>query len=262
MLKNLKLERPLAFIDVETTGKKPFSDRIVELSILKIFPDGNIEYKSHRVNPQIPIPAETTKIHGITDADVAAEPAFRQYAKSIRDFLEGCDIAGFNVIKFDLPFLEAEFARASVEFTRQNRYLVDSLIIFHKREPRDLQAAYKKYFGKELENAHVAEEDAKAAAQVLDGQLEAYEDLPRDVPGLCGICYEVDESFIDSDGKFVWVEGTAVCNFGKKHNGHRLQDIAAEDPSYLSWILSEDFSPEVKRIVTEALEGRFPERKD
>ena len=260
MLKNLKLERPLAFVDVETTGIKPFSDRIVELSILKISPDGNKEYKSHRVNPQVPIPAETTKIHGITDADVASEPAFKQYAKSIRDFLEGCDISGFNVIKFDLPFLEAEFYRANIEFSRQGRYLVDSQVIFHQREPRDLKAAYRKYCNRELENAHVAEEDAKAAAQVLDGQLEAYDDLPKDVPGLCGICYEVDESFVDVEGKFVWVEGAAVCNFGKKHNGRRLQDIATEDPSYLSWILGADFSPEVRQIVTEALNGQFPEQ--
>ena len=133
MLKNLKLERPLAFIDVETTGLKPFSDKIVELSILKVHPDGSEEYKSHRVNPGMPIPAEATAIHGITDADAAKEPAFRQYAKSICDFLDDCDIAGFNVIKFDLPFLEAEFARANVDFSRQGRFLVDSQIIFHQR---------------------------------------------------------------------------------------------------------------------------------
>ena len=145
MLKNLSLERPLAFIDVETTGLKPSSDRIVELSILKIHPDGKREHKSHRVNPEIPIPAEVAAIHSITDADVIHEPTFLQYAKSIRDFLDDCDIAGFNVIKFDLPFLEAEFKRAGVNFSRQNRQLVDSQVLFHLLEPRDLKRAYLKY---------------------------------------------------------------------------------------------------------------------
>ena len=151
MLGMLKLERSIAFIDVETTGIKPRSDRIVELSVLRIQPDGSQEYKSHRVNPGVTIPADATAIHGITDADVIGEPAFRQYAQSIRDFLEDCDIAGFNVIGFDLPFLEAEFQRAGVEFSRKDHQLVDSMVIFHMKEPRDLEAAYLKYCGRELE---------------------------------------------------------------------------------------------------------------
>ncbi len=175
-MKNLRLDRPLAFIDVETTGLNPYSDRIVELSILKIYPDGSEDYKSHRINPQIPIPAEATAIHGITDADVAEEPYFYQYARSIRDFLEDCDIAGFNVIKFDLPCLEAEFARANIEFTRRDRYLIDSQVIYHIREPRTLESAYQKYCGKEMVNAHCAEADAKATAEILDSQLEIYQD--------------------------------------------------------------------------------------
>lgn len=262
MLKNLKLERPIAFIDVETTGLKPYSDRIVEISILKVHPDGSEEYKSHRVNPGMPIPAEATAIHGITDADVAEEPAFHQYAKSVRDFLEGCDIAGFNVIGFDLPFLEAELARSNIEFSRQGRYLVDTQVIYHQRDPRDLRAAYRKYCGEEMENAHAAEEDAKAAAKVLDGQLEMYQDLPRDVPGLCAMCYRVGENYIDPDGKFVWVGGEAVCNFSKKHRGRKLKDIAAEDPTFLSWIAGADFSPKVRAIAARALEGEFPEPKN
>jgi len=259
MLKNLQIERPIAFIDVETTGLSPYSDRIVELSILKIHPNGSEEYKSHRINPEIPIPAETTAIHGITDADVAREPVFHQYARSIRDFLEDCDIAGFNVIKFDLPFLEAELARANVEFSRQGRYLIDSQVIYHQRDPRDLRAAYKKYCSKEMDNAHSAEEDAKAAAEILDGQLEMYQDLPRDVSGLCALCYKVEENYVDAEGKFIWVEGEAVCNFGKKHKGSRLKNIAIEDPDYLSWIANADFSIEVKEIAINALNGEFPE---
>jgi len=260
MLKNVKLERPIAFIDVETTGTDPHSDRIVELSVLKVHPDGREEYKSHRVNPSVPIPVEATAVHHITDADVAEEPAFRQYAKSVRDFLEGCDIAGFNVIKFDLPCLEAEFARAGVEFSRKDRHLVDSMVIFHQRERRDLEAAYRKYCGgREMENAHCAKEDVKAAAQVLDGQLEMYGDLPRDVAGLGGLCYAVAENFIDAEGKFAWVDGEAVCTFSRDNKGRRLEDIATENPGFLKWILEKDFSPEVKDIAAKALRGEFPQ---
>ena len=257
-MKNLQLERPLAFIDVETTGLSPYSDRIVELSILKIHPNGSEEYNSHRINPEIPIPAETTAIHGITDDEVAGEPVFRQYATSIRDFLEDCDISGFNVIKFDLPFLEAEFTRANVEFSRQGRYLIDSQVIYHQRDPRDLPAAYKKYCGKEMDNAHNAEEDAKAAAEVLDGQLETHRDLPRDVVGLCALCYKVEENIVDAEGKFIWVEGEAVCNFGR-HKGRLLREIAVDNPDFLEWIARKDFSPEVKEIVLKALKNEFPE---
>jgi DNA polymerase-3 subunit epsilon len=172
LLRNLRLDRPLAFIDVETTGLNPYSDRIVELSILKVHPDGTEEYKSHRINPGIPIPERSTEVHNITDADVAGEPTFQQYARSVRDFLEGCDIAGFSVIQFDLPCLEAEFARADVRFSRRGRQLVDSKVIYHRRNPRDLQAAYRKYCGREMETAHSAEEDARASAEILEGQLE------------------------------------------------------------------------------------------
>jgi len=259
MLENLKLERPIAFIDVETTGLNPYTDRIVELSILKIHPGGNEEYKSHRVNPEMPIPAATTAVHGITDADVANEPTFRQYATSIRDFLEACDISGFTVIKFDLPCLEAEFARANVEFSRKGRYLIDSQVIYHQREPRNLQAAYRKYCGKEMANAHNADEDAKASAQVLDGQLEMYPDLPRDVSGLSALFSKAEKQYVDAEGKFIWVEGAAVCNFGKKHKGRRLSDILTEDPDYLEWITRSDFSMEVKEMATKAFDGEFPE---
>ena len=259
-MKNIRLERPLAFIDIETTGRNPYSDRIVELSILKISPGGNREYKSHRINPGMPIPEETTAIHGITDADVAEEPLFQQYAKGIRDFIEGCDISGFNVINFDLPCLEAELARSNVDFSRKNRYLIDSMVIFHQREPRNLKAAYLKYCGKEMENAHSAKEDAKVSCEILDSQLDMYKDLPRDVAGLSALCYKIDVNNVDADGKFIWIGGEAVCNFGKKHKGRRLRDIAIEDSDYLSWISSADFSVEVRNITARALNGEFPER--
>jgi len=267
MLKNLKLDRPLAFIDVETTGINPYSDRVVELSILRIQPDGTEEYKSHRVNPEVPIPTDATAVHGITDADVAGEPIFRQYGKSVRDFLEGCDLSGFNIITFDLPFLKAEFERVGVDFVDQDRQIVDSMVIFHQKVSRDqigarnLRAAYLKYCGKELENAHGAEKDAAASAEVLDGQIETHSDLPSDVPGLCAFCNEIRKNYVDLDGKFVWVNGEAVCTFSKDHTGRRLKDIAAESPGFLAWIIDKDFSPEVKEIARKALRSEFPQKK-
>jgi len=210
-----------------------------------------------RINPDILIPAEATAIHGITNADVAHEPKFKQYAKSILDFLDDCDIAGFNVIKFDLPFIEAEFRRAGVEFSRQNRYLVDSQVIYHLMDPRNLEAAYLKYCGKKLEAAHTTEGDATASVEILDGQLETHHELPKNVADLCALCYKIPENYIDLDGNFIWSDGEVVCNFGK-HNGHKLEDLVAEDPDYLIWIAEADFTPEVKDIATRALLGEFP----
>ena len=155
--------------------------------------------------------------------------------------------------------LEAEFSRAGVEFSRRDRHLVDGMVIFHQRERRDLEATYRKYCGGEMENAHCAEEDAKAAARVLEGQLEMYADLPRDVAGLGGLCYELPENYIDVEGKFVWVDGEAVCTFGRDNKGRRLEDIATDNPGFLAWILERDFSPEVKEIATKALRGEFPQ---
>jgi len=258
MFKNLKLDRPIAFIDVETTGLKAYSDRIVELSIIKVTPDGKQEYLSRRINPGIPIPAEATAIHGITNADVINQPAFPQCAQIIRDFIGESDISGFNIIKFDLPFLEAEFARAKVEFSRQGRHLVDSQVIYHQQDPRDLAAAYRKYCGKELQNAHSAEDDARAAAEILDMQLGTHQNLPRNVSELCQLCCETKENNIDTEGKFIWVDGEAVCNFGKKYQGRKLKDMASQDPGYLRWIAGADFSPEVKKIALKALSGEFP----
>ena len=263
-MKHLKLDRPLAFVDVETTGLSPYSDRIVELSILKVHPDGTEEYKGHRVNPRIPIPTEATAVHGITDSNVVGEPIFQQYAKSVRDFLEGCDLSGFNIITFDLPFLKAELERAGVDFVEQGRLIVDSMLIFHQKVSRDqigarnLKAAYLKYCGKELENAHGAEKDAAASAEVLDAMVEEHNDLPRDVFGLCAFCNEVRRDYVDLEGRLIWVEGEVTFNFGK-HGGRSLKEIAGEYPDYLLWILGEDFRPDVCEIVKKALDGEFPQ---
>jgi len=264
MMKNLKLKRSIAFIDVETTGTHPHSDRIVELSIFRVQPDGSEDYKSRRVNPGVPIPAEATAIHGITDEAVAEEPMFRQYAKSVCEFLNGCDISGFNVITFDLPFIEAELERVGIDFSREDRQLVDSMVIYHQKEPREpgksrnLKAAYLKYCGKELEGVHGAEKDATASAEVLDGMLEEHSDLPRDVSGLCAFCNEVRRNYVDLEGRLIWVEGEVTFNFGK-HNGRLLKEIVEEHPDYLLWILGEDFRPDVCEIVEKALQGESPQ---
>ena len=263
MLKNLKLERPIAFIDLETTSNRYYADRIVEFSVLKIQPDSTEEYKSRRVNPEMPISPEAMEKHGITDAELVDEPVFRQLAKGICEFLDGCDLSGFNILDFDLPLLENEFKRVGIDFSRQDRQIVDSMAIFHMKvlfdpnKKRDLKAAYLMYCGKELKNAHSADSDVRASAEVLDGQLEMYDDLPRDVPGLCAFCNEVRKNYVDLEGKFIWSEGEVVFNFGK-YTGHPLKEIVQEYPDYLQWIMRGDFSPDVHDIVTKALDDEFP----
>ncbi len=255
---NLHLDRPLAFIDVETTGLSPAADRIVELTVLKLQPDGTEELKSARLNPQMPIPPEATAIHGITDEDVADKPTFRQYAQSLREFLASCDFGGFNVKRFDLSILEAEFRRAGVEFTTKGCRILDSMFIFHKLEPRDLAAAYRKYCGKEIEDAHTSQADVRAAAEILEAQLERHPELPRDVDALDEFCNPRDPNWIDDEGKFVWSGDEAVFGFGK-NRGISLRDMVRHDSEYLEWMANADFSDEVRRIALDALDGRFPE---
>ena len=265
MLKSINLERPIAFIDLETTGIRYYADRIVEFSVLKIRPDGTEEYKSRRVNPEIPIPVEASSVHGITNADLEGEPTFRQLSKGIYEFIDHCDLSGFNILDFDLPLLENEFKRAGIEFSRDNRQIIDTMTIYHKKVPydpnvkRNLEAAYLFYCGKELKDAHSADSDVRACVEILDGQLDMYDDLPRDVLSLCSIYSSDRENYVDIVGKIVWLGEEASFNFGK-HKGRSLREITSEYPDYLEWILGQDFSPEVIEIVTNALEGEFPER--
>lgn len=251
------LERPLAVFDLETTGTVPHQDRIVEIAIVKVEPDGRSETRTRRLNPGMPIPPEASAVHGIFDADVAHEPTFRQLAADLAEFLAGCDLAGFNVVKFDLPLLRHEFERAGIPFNMGGRRVVDAKTIFVRQEPRDLSAAHQLYCGETFENAHSAEADALATYRVLVGQLLHYDDLPHSMDGLHRLC-NPDEG-VDADGRLRWRGGEAVFAFGR-HRGLTLHAVSVADRDYLQWVMEGDFTPEFKDIVAAALQGRFLQR--
>ena len=252
MLKNLRLERPLVVLDLETTGKRTQSDRIVEISTLKLTPDGGNQIKTRRLNPGIPIPPEATAVHGITDADVASEMTFRQIARSLKEYLEGCDFCGYNVWSFDLKLLVSEFRRVEVPFSTAGRHIIDPCRIFHRREPRDLSAALRLYCGMEHNGAHKAESDVLAALHVMERQLERYDDLPRTIPELHAHMEYPD--IVDPDGKFVRRDdGVVIFAFGP-HSDKPLEDVARTDPGFLDWMLKKDFTEEAKLVAREALD--------
>ena len=251
---NLSLDRPIAFIDLETTGLNPSLDRIIELSALKVYPDGSEEVESVRVNPEMPISAGATRVHGIKDADVAGEPTFRQYAKNLLAFLDGCDLSGFNAIRFDLPMLRAEFARVGMQFDVENRKVVDPMVIFHQMEPRDLGAAYSKYCGKTLDGAaHTSAGDVRAAMEILDAQVQYYPELGSSLTSLHEMCHPKEPDWIDDEGKVISTDNGPALGFGK-YRGRLLKDIAKLDGEYLNWVIYEgDFTDQVKQVVREAV---------
>jgi len=257
---SLQLTRPIAFIDIETTGLNKQQDRVVEICIIKIHPDGAEEMLNSVINPNMPIPIESTKIHGITDAEVKGKPTFEEFAKKVIDFIEDCDLGGFGT-EFDLSILESEFKRASINYSREGKKIVDVKMIYHKLEPRDLNAAHLKYCGKPLENAHRSHIDVRATIDVLESQLGQHDILPRDIPSLHEFCNPKDPTWIDNEGKFAWSEGKAIINFGNKHRGKALEFVSKNDSSYLQWIINTDFSARAKDIARDALKGKFPEPK-
>ncbi len=248
------LDRPLVLFDLETTGLRIGMDRIVELALIRLSPGGDVLERVRRFNPGIPIPPEATAVHGISDADVADEPPFAAVARSLADLLEPCDLAGFNVRRFDLPILLEEFRRAGVDFRVGDRRIIDVQFIFHREEPRDLSAAVRFYLGRDLEDAHTALGDIRATAAVLGAQLERYAHLPRDLDGLDAYCDEVRRFETEVDR---WFEadpgGTRRFRRGK-HQGRPLGEVAAASPDYLQWMLGlEDLGEEVKEVLREAL---------
>ncbi len=254
----IKLERPLAVLDIESTGINPRMDRIIDLAIVKLFPDGRREQHVFRVNPEIPIPAETTAIHHITNADVAHAPTFRQTAPAILEILADCDLGGFGIVRFDIPMLAEEFARAGFQFNPDDRRIVDAQRIYHKKEPRDLSAALTFYCGTMHLGAHGAEADALATVEVLEAQLQKYADLPRSLEELDRFSNPPrDPTWADRSGKLKWQNGELLINFGVQNIGRNLKDLVRDNPKFLRWILKSDFPVDTKRIVADALEGHF-----
>ena len=245
----LNLKRPIIFFDLETTGTDTSNDRIVEISMVKVAPDGEKAIKTRRINPEMPIPAEATAVHHITDEDVKDYPTFKQIAKSLKAFMEGCDFGGFNSNRFDLPVLVEEFLRAGVDVDFRKRRYIDVQNIFHKKEERTLIAAYRFYCNKDLEAAHSAEADTLATYEVLLGQLERYEDLQNDVDFLSE--YSTRNRTADFAGRIGYDDKEQeIFTFGK-YKGRVVAEIFEKDPSYYDWMMNGDFPQYTKKIITE-----------
>ena len=246
----LNLKNPIIFLDLETTGIDPAKDRIVEISLVKVFPDGEREVKTRRINPGIPIPPSATAIHHISDEDVKDCPTFREIARSLAAYMEGADLAGYNSNKFDIPVLMEEFLRAGVDIDLKKRKAIDVQNIFHKMEQRTLVAAYKFYCEKELEAAHSAEADTLATLEVLEAQLERYgDDLKNDVDYLAD--FSTHSQFVDYAGRVIYDDkGVEVFSFGK-HKGRPVSEVFRAEPSYYSWMMNGDFPEYTKKVITE-----------
>ena len=261
---HLVLSRPLVCVDLEATGVWPRRDRIVQIAAASIFPNGSISTWSSLVNPEQPIPPAVTAIHGITDAMVASEPTFKQVASTVTTLLSDCDLTGYNVARFDQRLLAAEFGRVEMEDPTIGAHVIDAYTLFIRREPRSLDAALQFYGvpgGQTGRRAHDARSDVEVTVGVLAAQLQKYSDLPRTVEGIHDWLNPRDPNRIDADGKLIWRDGLASVTFGEQA-GTSLADLAANDRSFLEWVLRKDFSHEVKTIVRDALEGRFPVRRD
>jgi DNA polymerase III subunit epsilon len=246
----LQLTKPLAFIDLETTGINLGSDRIIEIAIVRIGTDSKQTVKRKLINPEMPIPAASSEIHGITDDMVKAAPTFKQVANEIRQFIEGCDLGGYNSNRFDIPMLAEEFIRAGLEFELRGRRLLDVQKIFHMMEQRTLSAAYKFYCNKNLEQAHSAEVDATATWEILQAQLDKYPQLGNTVESVLKVTGE--EDIVDFARRFVMEKGVEVFNFGK-HKGRPVSEVLKAEPQYYDWMMKGDFPLHTKQKLTEIL---------
>ena len=244
----LNLKNPIVFFDLETTGVNITSDRIVEISYLKVFPNGNEVSRTMRINPEMHIPEQASEVHGIYDDDVKDCPTFKQVAKDVAHDFEGADIAGFNSNRFDVPLLAEEFLRAGVDLDMTRRKFIDVQVIFHKMEHRTLSAAVKFYCGKELEGAHSADADTRATYEVLQAQLDRYDELQNDIAWLSEFSSHTRN--VDFAGRIVYDDkGVEVFNFGK-YKGIPVVEVLRRDPGYYSWIMQGDFSLNTKQVLT------------
>lgn len=249
---NLTHTRPIVFFDLETTGVNLAKDRIVEIACIKLLPKGAREQYVKRLHPGCPIPAETTAIHGITDEDVRDAPTFRQIAKELYNWINGCDFGGYNAARFDLPLLVEEFLRVGINVDFSSSKMVDVQQIFFRMEQRTLSAAYKFYCGKTMENAHSAEADINATIEILHAQIARYQELSSDVDGLHDFICNGEDTTIDYSRTMVLRNGTAVFNIGK-YKGRRVTEVFDKDPSYYDWMMKGDFSLHTKQKISEIL---------
>lgn len=257
----LNLRNPIVFLDLETTGINIASDRIVEIALLKINPEGNEEEKLYRINPEMPIPENATRVHGISDSDVVNEPTFKEVAKTIANFIEGCDLAGFNSNRFDIPLLAEEFLRSGIDIDLKKRKFIDVQAIFHKMEKRTLTAAYKLYCEKDLEDAHSAMADTKATYEVLKAQLDRYQNaeyednkghksfpIKNDINSLSE--FSAYDRNVDFMGRIIFDDnGVEVFNFGK-NKGISVEKVLRDQPGYYGWIMNGDFPLYTKKVLT------------
>ncbi len=241
----MNIKKPIVFFDLETTGINPSTDRIVEISLLKVMPNGSEIHKTYRINPEIPIPPKATEIHHISNEDVKNCPTFKMIAKELIEFIKDADLAGYNSNKFDVPLLSEEFLRNDIDFDLKNRNFIDVMNIFMKKEPRNLEAAYKFYCNKELIDAHSALSDTKATYEVFLKQLEKYDDLGPDISDISE--FSSFNNFVDFAGRLIYDEDkNIIINFGK-YKGMKLEDVFKKDTSYYDWIQKGDFPLYTKR---------------
>jgi DNA polymerase-3 subunit epsilon len=259
--RSLELSRPLAVLDVQSTGLDPSNARIVKLAVFRVDPDGTEHVKSVVVNPGISIPPGATQVHGIADLDVMDKPAFASYARSLAEHLDGCDLAGFGIERFGLPLLQAEFGRNGVPFAIDGRAVVDAMTVFHRLEPRNLASAFSRFIGgAKLEPIDDAQ-GARNVFAIIQGEIKSSVYVPTKPSDLAAWAKGIDDTAIDTEAKFIWSEeGDALMNFGK-HRGERLIEVVGSDLPYLKWVSgSDDFEPEVRKIAESATNGNFPER--
>lgn len=243
--------------DLEATGLNKRTDRIVSLALVRYEPIGTVEQVHYLLNPGIPIPEETTAIHGITDEDVQEAPSFEDMADIIARHFDGADLAGYNILGYDIQMLTEEFARVNRPFELEGRRILDAQRIFFRNEPRDLSAALKYYCGQAHEDSHDALGDVLATIRVLAGQFERYPELPDQMDALNDYCDPRDPSWVDRTGRLKWAKGEVVFNFGK-FQGQSLREAVVNDPNFITWLLRSDFPPDTKQIVRDAVDGTFP----
>jgi DNA polymerase-3 subunit epsilon len=247
---NLQLTRPIAFIDLETTGINISIDRIVEIAIVKIMPDGTKQVKRKLINPLMPIPKSSSDIHGITDEMVKDAPSFKQAANELKQFMDNCDLAGYNSNRFDIPMLIEEFLRIGIDFSTEGRKMVDVQKVFHLMEQRTLSAAYKFYCQKTLDGAHSAEVDATATWEVLEAQVQRYPNIGNTVESI--LKFTGEDDIVDFARRFIKEKGVEVFNFGK-HKGKPVVQVLKEEPQYYDWMMKGDFAMNTKQKLTEIL---------